>query len=141
MSRYIGQYTATCDLCLRTKVQRQPATSHLEPLPTPDTRWHTVSVDFVVELPESDGQDAVMVIVDSLSKQAHFLLVNTTITVVGSTRQFRDNVWKLHSLLTHIVSDHGPQFTAEFTLEVYRLLGIKPAKTTAYHPQADGQTE
>ena len=40
-----------------------------------------------------------------------------------------------------IVSDHGPQFTAEFTSEVYRLLGIEPAKTTAYHPQADGQTE
>jgi transposase InsO family protein len=141
MSRYVGQYTATCDLCLRTKVQRQPPTGHLEPLPTPATRWETISVDFIVELPQSDGYDVIMVVVDSLCKRAHFLPVNTTITAVGSARQFRDSVWKLHGLPTRIVSDRGPQFTAEFTSELYRLLGIKAAKTTAYHPQADGQTE
>ena len=50
MSRYVGQYTATCDLCLRTKVQRQLPTGHLEPLLTPDTRWEIISVDFIVEL-------------------------------------------------------------------------------------------
>ena len=132
MSRYIGQYTATCDLCLRTKVLRQPPTGHLESLPTPDTRWNTISVDFVVELPESDGYDAIMVVVDSLCKRAHFLPVNMTITTVGSARQFRDNVWKLHGLPTRILSDRGPQFTAEFTTELYRLLGIKAAKTTTY---------
>jgi hypothetical protein len=141
MSRYIGQYTATCDLCLRTKIQRQLPTGHLEPLLIPETRWHTVSVDFIVELPESDGYDAVMVVVNSLTKRSHFLLVNTTITAVGSARQFRDNVWKHHGLPTRVISDRGPQFTAEFTTEVYWLLGIKVAKTTAYHPQADGQTE
>jgi hypothetical protein len=102
-----------------------------------------VSVDFIVELPESetDGYDAVMVVVDSLTKRSHFLPVNTTITAVGSARQFRDNVWKHHGLLTRVISDRGPQFTAEFTTEVYRLLGIEAAKTTDYHPQADGQTE
>jgi hypothetical protein len=57
--------------------------------------------------------------------------------VVGSARQFQDNVWKHHGLPTHILSDRGPQFTAEFTTELYRLLGIKAAKTTAYHPQAE----
>jgi len=82
-----------------------------------------------------------MVVVDSLTKQAHFLLVNTIITAEGSARQFRDNIWKLHGLPTHTVSNRGPQFTAAFTAEVYCLLGIKAAKTTAYHPQADGQTE
>jgi hypothetical protein len=97
-----------------------------------------VSVDFVVELPESDGYDAVMV---ELTKQVHFNPVNTTITAVGSAQQFHDNVWKHHGLPTHIVSDRGPQFTAEFTTEVYRLLGIEGAKTTAYHSQADRQTE
>ena len=51
MSRYIGQYTATCNLCIRTKIQRQLPTGHLELLPTPDTRWDTISVDFIVELP------------------------------------------------------------------------------------------
>ena len=82
-----------------------------------------------------------MVVVDSLCKRAHFLPVNTTITAEGSARQFHDNVWKLHGLLSYILSDRGPQFTAEFTTELYQLLRIKPAKTTAYHLQADGQTE
>jgi hypothetical protein len=50
-------------------------------------------------------------------------------------------VWKHHGLPTRVISDCSPQFTVEFTTEVYRLLGIKGAKTTAYHPQADGQTE
>ena len=67
--------------------------------------------------------------------------MSTTITAEGSARQFRDHVWKLHGLPTRTISDRGPQFTAAFTTEVYRLLGIKAAKTTAYHPQADGQTE
>jgi transposase InsO family protein len=50
-------------------------------------------------------------------------------------------VWNHHGLPTRILSDRGPQFTAEFTTKLYQLLGIKAAKTTAYHPQADGQTE
>jgi len=105
MSRYIGQYTATCDLCLRTKVLRQLPTGHLESLPTPDTRWDTVSVNFIVELPESDGYDAIMVVVDSPCKRAHFLPVNTTITAVRLARQFWDIVWKHHGLPTRILSD------------------------------------
>ena len=84
MSRYIGQYTATCDLCICTKIQRRLPTGHLEPLPTPDTQWDTISVDFIVELPHSDGHDAIMVVVDSLCKRAHFLPVNTTIMSEGS---------------------------------------------------------
>ena len=64
MSRYIGQYTATCDLCLHTKAHKQPPTGHLELLPTPDCPWHMISVDFIVELPESDGHDAIMVVSD-----------------------------------------------------------------------------
>jgi hypothetical protein len=66
MSRYIGQYTATCDLCIRTKIQRRLPTGHLELLPIPDTRWDMISVDFIVELPQSDGHDAIMVVVDSV---------------------------------------------------------------------------
>lgn len=67
--------------------------------------------------------------------------MNTMITAEGSAQQFRDNVWKLHGLPTRTISDRGPQFTAAFTTEVYRLLEIKAAKTTAYHPQADRQME
>jgi len=141
MSRYIGQYTATCDLCIRTKIQRRLPTGHLDPFLTPDTWWDTISIDFIVELPQLDGHDAIMVVIDSLCKRAHFLPVNTTITAEGSPQQFHNNVWKVHGLPSHILSDRRPQFKAEFTTELYRLLRIKPAKTTAYHLQVDSQTE
>jgi len=98
-------------------------------------------VDFVVELPLSSGHDVVMTVVDSVSKQAHFIPTHTTVTAEGAAWLFLHQVWKLHSLLKYIVSDRGPQFVARFTGELYRLLGIKLASSTAWHPQTDGQTE
>jgi len=88
MSRYIGQYVSTCDLCLRTKPIRQAPVGELHPLQIPDSRWDTLSVDFVVELPLSSGHDAVMTVVDSVSKQAHFILTHTTVTAERAARLF-----------------------------------------------------
>lgn len=68
MSRYIGKYIATCDMCMWTKAIHQPPTGELHLLPIPDAPWDTVSVDFIVELPESRGNNTIMVIVDSITK-------------------------------------------------------------------------
>jgi len=141
MSRYVGKYVSTCDLCLRTKIQRHPPVGELHPLPIPDTPWDTISVDFIVELPESAGHDAVMVVVDSVTKRAHFISTLTTLTAAGTARLFVQHVWRHHGLPRKVVSDRGPQFVAEFTRELYRMLGIQLAATTAFHPQGDGQTE
>ena len=141
MSRYIGQYCSTCDLCLRTKIQRRPPMGELRPLPVPAGRWEVASVDFIVELPEAHGHDAVMVVVDSTGKRGHFIPAHTTTTAQGAALLFLNNVWKLHGLPNSVISDRGPQFVAEFTKELYRLLGIKVTASTAYHPQTDGQTE
>jgi len=110
-------------------------------LSVPDTRWDTLSVDFVVELPESSGHDAVMTVVDSVSKRVHFVPTHTTVTAEGAARLFLHHVWKLHGLPKRVVSDRGPQFVASFTKELYRLLGIRLSSSTAWHPQSDGQTE
>jgi len=141
ISRYIRQYVGTCDLYLRTKPIRQAPVGELHPLRIPDSRWDTLSVDFVVELPLSSGHDTVMTVVDSVSKRAHFIPTHTTVTVEGAARLFLHQVWKLHGLPTCVVSDRGPQFVARFTRELYRLLEIKLASSTAWHPQTDGQTE
>ena len=141
MSCYIGQYVKMCDLCLWTKAQRQPPIRELAPLPIPEFHWDTISVNFIVELPESHGYNAVMNVVDSVSKMSHFIPTHTTITALGAAHLFLTRVWKLHGLLRQVVSDQGPQFIAEFTQELYQLLRVKLAATTAYHPQGDGQME
>jgi hypothetical protein len=141
MSHYIGIYVKHCDLCNRTKVQCRRPIGGLHPSETPEAPWDTISVDFIVELPESHGYDAIMCVVDSLTKHAHFIPTHTTINAEGTALLFLKEVWKHHRTPQVVVSDRGPQFVAAFTRELYKLLGIKLALLTAYHPQTDGQIE
>ena len=69
-----------------------------------------LSVDFVMELPLSSEHNAVMTVVDSVSKRAHFILTHTTVTAKGAAWLFLHQVWKLYGLPKYIVSDYGPQF-------------------------------
>ena len=104
MSHYIGQYVKTCNLCLQTKVQCRPPIRELALLPIPEFHWDTISVDFIIELPESHGYDTVMNVVDSMSNMSHFILTHPTITALGAARLFLAHVWKLHGLLRQVVS-------------------------------------
>jgi transposase InsO family protein len=113
----------------------------LHPSETPEAPWDTISVDFIVELPESHGYDTIICVVDSLTKRAHFIPTHTTINAEGTALLFLKEVWKHHGTPRVVVSDRGPQFIAAFTCELYKLLGIKLAMSTAYHPQTDGQME
>jgi len=134
MSWYVGMYVSHCGLCLCTKIQRRLPTGELQPLPIPEERWDIISVDFISELPESGGYD-------SVGKCSHFVETVTTVTAAGAAKLYLRNIWKLHGLLWKVISDCGPQFVAAFMKELYRLLGIEAATSTAYHPQTDGQTE
>jgi len=87
----------------------------------------------MVKLPEFFRHDAIMTVVDSVSKRVHFVLIHTMVTVEGVARLFLHHVWKLHSLSKCVVSDRGPQFIASFTKELYRLLGIRLSSFTAWH--------
>ena len=128
-------------MCLCTKVSHQPTSGELNPLPIPDAPWDMISVDFIVELPESEGKDAIMVVVDWVTKCGHFVDMVTTLSAAGTANLYVQHIWKHHSLPGKAVSDRGPQFVAEFMRELYQFLGIKLAATTVYHPQGDGQTE
>jgi hypothetical protein len=87
----------------------------LHPSETPEARWDTISVDFIVELLESHGYNTIMCFIDSLTKHAYFILTHTTINVEGTALLFLKEVWKHHGTPQVVISDRGPQFVAAFT--------------------------
>jgi len=103
--------------------------------------WTHLMVDFITKLPIVAEKDAILVVCDQLSKMTHFVATTEGTSVEGLARLFRDNVWKLHRLPESVVSDRGPQFAAELTKELNRMLGIETRLLTVFHPQMDGQTE
>ena len=107
----------------------------------PERPWTHLTVDFITKLPVVAGKDAILVVCDRLSKMTHFVATTEGTSVEGLARLFWDNVWKLHGLPESVVSDRGPQFAAELTKELNRMLGIETRLSTAFHPQTDGQTE
>ena len=141
MSRYVGNYVSTCDMCLQNKSSQSPPSGELHPLPILDQPWDTASIDFVMELLESNGKDAIMVVIDSVTKQSHFISTVTTLSATGTAQLYLRHIRKNHGLPKSVVLDRGPQFVVEFTKELYRLLRVKLAATTTYHPQGDGQME
>jgi len=78
---------------------------------------------------------------DQLSKITHFVATTEGTSAEGLARLFQDNIWKLHGLLESMVLDRGPQFAAELTKELNKMLEIKMKLSTAFHPQIDGQME
>ena len=85
--------------------------------------------------------DSTLIAVDRLSKWAHFIATTSDITSLRVTQLFHDGIWKLHGLPEEVISDRGPQFVSNFMCGLSKILGIKVATLTAYHPQTDGQTE
>lgn len=141
MRDYIGRYVRNCHTCRRSKPNTHGKLGVLRPLPIPEQPWQEVSMDFVTGLPESEGYDAIMVIVDRLTKMRHLLPCNTTVNAEDVAQLYLRNVWKLHGLPTHVTSDRGTQFTARFWKELCKHLGIEARMSTAFHPETDGQTE
>jgi len=98
-------------------------------------------VDFITKLPLVARKDAILVVCDRLSKMTHFVATTEGTSAEELVRLFRDNIWKLHRLPESVVSDRGPQFAAELTKELNRMLGIEMRLLTAFHPQTNGQTK
>jgi len=139
--RDIGKYVEGCDLCQRMKNRTEELAGKLKLSEVPKKPWSHLTVDFITKLPVVAGKDAVLVVCDRLSKMMHFVTMTEGTSAEGLARLFRDNVWKLHGLPESVVSDRGPQFVAELTKELNRMLGIKTKLLMVFHPQTDGQTE
>jgi transposase InsO family protein len=113
----------------------------LMPIPPPKECWEEISMDFVTGLPVSDGYDAIMTIVDKLSKRPKYAPTHTNATAEDTARLFFDHVVRHHGLPKRIISDRDSKFTSRFWQALLKNMGVKLNMTTAHRPQADAQTE
>ncbi|KAI0992280.1 hypothetical protein K3495_g15906, partial [Podosphaera aphanis] len=141
MRDYIAKYVRNCHTCQRSKPNNHGKFGVLRPLPIAQQPWQEVSMDFVTGLPVSKGCDAILVVVDRLSKMRHLIACKITTTSEDLAELYLQHVWKLHGLPTHITSDRGTQFTAHFWKNLCKHLNIEARMSTAFHPETDGQTE
>ncbi|KAL0303885.1 UNVERIFIED_CONTAM: Retrovirus-related Pol polyprotein from transposon.6 [Sesamum radiatum] len=137
----VKAYVKRCAICQHNKYSTQKPLGTLQPLPVPRGVWEDLSMDFITHLPASAGRTVIWVVVDRLSKYAHFVSLPTKFTAVILAKVFFQSIYRLHGLPRTIVSDRDLLFLSGFWKELFRLSGTTLAFSTAYHPQSDGQTE
>lgn len=130
-----------CAVCQQTKALNTAPPELLQALPVPSQIWSDITMDFITHLPVSQGKTVVMVVVDRLSKYAHFCPMKSGFTALSVAKVFVRDICRLHGILTSITSDRDPMFINNFEKEFFTLLGTTLSHNSAYHPQTDGQTE
>ena len=142
MKNHIAEFVARCLTCQRVKAEHQRPSGTLRPLEIPQWKWEHVTMDFVSGLPKSErGNDSIWVIVDRLTKTAHFLGVKTTYSVDRYAELYVKEIVRLHGIPVSIVSDRDPRFTSKFWKGFHKAMGTKLEFGTAFHPESDGQSE
>ncbi|KAL1208034.1 hypothetical protein V5N11_008182 [Cardamine amara subsp. amara] len=137
----IQAFVRSCSVCQQCKSDNSASPGLLQRLPIPEHIWSEVSMDFIEGLPLSAGKSVIMVVVDRLSKAAHFIALAHPYSALSVAQTFLDNVYKLHRCPVSIVSDRDVVFTSEFWKEFFKLQGVTLQMSSPYHPKSDGQTE
>jgi len=137
----ITRFIKNCDTCQRTKVVRHAPYGLLQSKEAPDRPCKSLAMDFITDLPESEGYDTILVVIDRLTKMSHFIPCSKDL----DARQFANlsmrEIVRLHGLPHDIITDRGTLFTSDLWKETTGKLGIERRLSTAFHPQRDGQTE
>jgi len=139
MKTYVDDYVASCLVCQKARIEHQRSDGTLEPLDIPQWKWDNISMDFVTHLLRFvRGHDSIWVIVDKLTKYAHFLPINQKMSMDKLADLYVREVVRLHGVPTSIVSDKDPRFTSRFWQSLQKTLGTQLRMSSAYHPQTDG---
>ncbi|GJU68618.1 ty3-gypsy retrotransposon protein [Tanacetum coccineum] len=125
----------------RAKTSQLHPAGLLSPPPIPNQVWEDVAMDFITSLPNSHGYTIIMVVIDRLSKYAHFTPLHAQFTAPQVATLFVQTVVKLHGIPWSIVSDRDKIFTSSFWSHIFKLQGTSLQMSSAYHPQSDGQPE
>jgi hypothetical protein len=135
MKRETAGYVSECDTCRKVKADYLKPGGLLQPLSIPNLKWDDISMNFIVGLPFTSCKfDSIWVIVDRLTKSAHFIPVNTTYKVQKYAEIYIARVLCLHGVLKTIISDRGSLFVAHFCEQLHASLGTRLIHSLAYHP-------
>jgi len=140
ITEFIKVYIKGCATCQTTKI-KPPVKVPLKPNEIPSGIWETITMDFIVNLPTSNGYDSILTVVDRHSKAIILAPCYKTITAEQTSQLLIDYVWKRMGFPLTIILDQGPQFAAQVTQELWRKLGIKQKLLTVFHPQTDGESK
>jgi hypothetical protein len=142
MKREIAQFVEQCLTCQQVKVEHQRPSGLLQSLSIPEWKWEHISMDFVSGLPRSPkGHDTIWVIVDRLTKSAHFIPIRMNFSLDQLAQLYIEEIVRLHGIPVSIVSDRDPRFTSRFWKSLHKALGTNLNFSTAFHPQTDEQSE
>jgi len=140
MKEDIVEYVSRCLNFQQVKYEHQRPGGLLQQITIPEWKWECITMDFVVGLPRTLQKfDVVWVIVDRLTKSAHFIPVVTTYTSERLAQIYIQEIVRLHGVPVSIVSYRGPQFTSHFWRAVQSELGTRVEHSTTFHLQTDGQ--
>ena len=142
MKRHVGDFVRRCLTCQQVKAEHQKLAGLLHPLEVAEWKWEHVMMDFVTHLPQTPWRhDVVWVIVDWLTKSAHFLTVWMTFTLEEFFRLYIREIVQLHGVPVSIVSNRDPRFMAHFWKSFQKPMGTRLTMSTTFHPQTNGQSE
>jgi hypothetical protein len=142
MKREIAEYIAICMECQKVKDEHRHPTGLLQPLPIPEWKWEVVTMDFIIGLPRNNKQhDSIMVVVDKLTKVAHFIPLKNTHKATNFVDIYMKEVTRLHGIPKIIVFDRDPKFTSKFWKGLFKGFGMNLNFSTTYHPKSDGKTK
>ncbi|KAL0536641.1 hypothetical protein IC582_025599 [Cucumis melo] len=142
MKREVAEFVSKCLVCQQVKAPRQKPAGLLQPLSIPEWKWENVSMDFITGLPRTlRGFTVIWVVVDRLTKSAHFVPVKSTYTASKWAQLYMSEIVRLHGVPVSIVSDRDARFTSKFWKGLQTAMGTRLDFSTAFHPQTDGQTE
>ncbi|KAL0554261.1 hypothetical protein IC582_008178 [Cucumis melo] len=142
MKREVAEFVSKCLVCQQVKAPRQKPAGLLQPLSIPKWKWENVSMDFITGLPRTlRGFTVIWVVVDKLTKSAHFVPGKSTYTASKWAQLYMSEIVRLHGVPVSIVSDRDARFTSKFWKGLQTAMGTRLDFSTAFHPQTDGQTE
>ncbi|GJS23215.1 reverse transcriptase domain-containing protein [Tanacetum coccineum] len=142
MKRDIATYVSKCLTCSKVKAEHQRPSGLLQQPEIPEWKWDKITMDFITKLPRSkSGHDTIWVIVDRLTKSAHFLAIREDYSTEKLAKIYIDEIVARHGVPVLIISDRDGRFTSRCWQTVQKALGTRLDMSTAYHPQTDGQSE